>query len=359
MLDPTSKPDPVPFEKRPFFADETMLAYALSATQVRTKLTEPAVDGDPERLAILREVQRDLHDFEERFPGHEPCWRHAAWCEIYRLERMLAIIEPEDRLTTELARRLDEADEEKVPSANRLRKIVETVMPNSVDTGQTPPVFKPGGAARLRLLLLDVIEETQWHLKKKFTARAIQKKATYKVILAAISSFILFVLPYLIIIGKTVWEGDKFTIESWVGLPLWTALTAGLFGAFFSRLLFIQANWNILSLDELKDAREFSSIALRGIVGMTGAAVLYFFLHAKLIGGELFPDFHTVGLHQLGPAPADPNGGVALRLIFPNAQLALLVVWSFLAGFSERLVPSILKSTETTLSEASTGMRNK
>jgi hypothetical protein len=43
-----------------------------------------------------------------------------------------------------------------------------------------------------------------------------------------------------------------------------------------------------------------------------------------------------------------------LSLIFPNPQLALLVVWSFLAGFSERLVPSILQSTEVSLSESAT-----
>ena len=34
-----------------------------------------------------------------------------------------------------------------------------------------------------------------------------------------------------------------------------------------------------------------------------------------------------------------------------------LRVWSFLAGFSERLVPSILKSTETTLGQVSTRSR--
>jgi hypothetical protein len=202
-------------------------------------------------------------------------------------------------------------------------------------------------------MLLEVIEETQWHLKKKFTSRSIQKTVTYRVILATIGSFLLFIAPYLVIIAKMILEGDGFTVERWVGLPLWTALTAGLFGAFFSRLLYIQAKANVLSLDELKDAREFSSIILRGIVGMTGAAVVYFFLHAKLVSGELFPDFQAVGLQQSGPTSADAATSLAMRLIFPNAQLALVVVWSFLAGFSERLVPSILKSTETTLGQVS------
>jgi hypothetical protein len=334
-------------------ADETMLVYALSSVQVRARMIAPSASGDPEKKAVLDEVRRDLRLFERRFPGSDPQWKDVAWCEIYRLERMLAIIEPDDSLTVELTRRLDEADEEKVPSAGRLRKTVEALIQDSVDTSQTPPVLKPGGGARLRSMLLEVIEETQWHLKKKFTSRSIQKTVTYRVILATIGSFLLFIAPYLVIIAKMILEGDGFTVARWVGLPLWTALTAGLFGAFFSRLLYIQAKANVLSLDELKDAREFSSIILRGIVGMTGAAVVYFFLHAKLISGELFPDFQAVGLQQSGPTSADAATSLAMRLIFPNAQLALVVVWSFLAGFSERLVPSILKSTETTLGQVS------
>jgi hypothetical protein len=112
-------------------------------------------------------------------------------------------------------------------------------------------------------------------------------------------------------------------------------------------------NWNILSFDELKDAREFSSILLRGIVGMSGAVIVYFFLQSGLLGGELVPKFKDIHLLQRAP-DAENTGTVALRLVFPNPELALLVIWSFLAGFSERLVPSILQSTEATLGQAAT-----
>ena len=103
----------------------------------------------------------------------------------------------------------------------------------------------------------------------------------------------------------------------------------------------------------LKDARDFTSIFLRGAVGMTGAVVVYYFLLSGVIGGGLFPNFREIGLHQLSFMEKSADNvvpdAVALRLILPNIHLALLVVWSFLAGFSERLVPSILQSTEASV----------
>jgi hypothetical protein len=139
--------------------------------------------------------------------------------------------------------------------------------------------------------------------------------------------------------------------NTWAWLPLWTAVTAGFFGAMFSRLSFLQGNWNTFSVGAVKDARDFSSILLRGAVGMTGAVVVFYFLLSGVVEGALFPKFQELGIHQLtfqDPAKTAPDA-VPLSLILPNAQLALLVMWSFLAGFSERLVPSILQTTETSL----------
>jgi hypothetical protein len=126
-------------------------------------------------------------------------------------------------------------------------------------------------------------------------------------------------------------------------------LTAGLFGALFSRLLYLQSNWNVLSIGGLKDARDIWSIFLRGCVGMTGAVIVSFFLQSGIIAGGLFPDFSQIGMEEkLYPlVDKDPNGTLnSLHIIYPSKSLALLVVWSFLAGFSERLVPSILQETE-------------
>jgi len=48
---------------------------------------------------------------------------------------------------------------------------------------------------------------------------------------------------------------------------------------------------------------------------------------------------------------------VPMKMLFPSKDLALLIVWSFIAGFSEVLVPTILARTGEQLSSAATSER--
>ena len=84
-----------------------MLAHFLSALDVRIKSLDFEIDerGKP----ILDEVRDRLANFP--LVGSE----HSTWNEAYRLERLLALIEPASRLLAELTRRTQEAIEEGVP----------------------------------------------------------------------------------------------------------------------------------------------------------------------------------------------------------------------------------------------------
>jgi hypothetical protein len=78
------------------------------------------------------------------------------------------------------------------------------------------------------------------------------------------------------------------------------------------------------------------------IEGMLGAIVLYFLFRANLVSGDLFPKLNS----QSGPL--SPTADVqALNQLFSEPVPLLLVgakliIWSFIAGFSERLVPDML-----------------
>lgn len=157
------------------------------------------------------------------------------------------------------------------------------------------------------------------------------------VIVASFLALLFFVLFQLVPAaeGKYGWE---FPFRTYPGLLV--ALSAGFFGATFSMLLQSQRRTSdAVSLDDLRAASSWRTLIVRGSVGLGGAAILYFFFRSGLLDGNLWPNLTELAFEPL--VNAGPRGGLV-----PNQNWCLLVIWCFLAGFSETLVPSILSSTE-------------
>ncbi len=124
----------------------------------------------------------------------------------------------------------------------------------------------------------------------------------------------------------------------------YVALTAGLFGAAFSMMAQTKKRVEISTLENMRTNARFSMLFFRLGVGVGAAMILYFVFDTDFLGqGALTPNLPEVGFEVSMQTTAlfTSIGGLS-----PNRDLSLLMLWSFVAGFSEVLVPSILRQAE-------------
>lgn len=151
-------------------------------------------------------------------------------------------------------------------------------------------------------------------------------------------SSLLAVLLLVLVLNISASEEEQawgFVFRTYPGLVV--ALASGFFGATFSMLLQTQRRTAAASLDDLSSASSWRTLMVRSSVGLGGAAILYFFFRSGLLGGNLWPDLSKLSYEPLTNAA---------RGLVPNQHWCLLVIWCFLGGFSETLVPNILTRTE-------------
>ncbi len=345
--------------ERPEPANDTMLRYYLSELEVRALGREArAVVGNGNLLHT--EFKRRLGELVDPQTSRK-FTEDSAWTEAYRLQRIMALDEPPDTILPEMERQLDEARSEGIAAEPQLRAQFEATSAKTVDRTTNPPTVISGGEAALQAVLLNVMENIHWHNQRKFFARPLLKAYSKKIVGVAVAAFALLTLPYFYIYAmySLLYPDTPLPMQNMAWLPLYTAMASGIFGAAFSRLLYVQLNGPRLSLGEIKEGGSGQAILARCSVGMCGALFVFFFLQSGIAEGSLFPNFRTINIIDF-PAFTDTGEGTAgkdLRLILPSKSLSLLVVWCFLAGFSERLVPTILSSTETNLIEASKGVK--
>lgn len=169
-------------------------------------------------------------------------------------------------------------------------------------------------------LLTQLIKDLQWRHEVQQVQIAYAKSARIKTGLLFIGSFILFIFPKITQNLLVVQEGTR-------KYYILTALLSGWMGATFSMLLGLKKRISNSTLADLRIIRRLDFIIVRAIIGMCGGLLLFYFLEAGILSGSFLPDFNT---------------GVS-----DSKNFALLIIWCFLMGFSEKLLPDLLSKSES------------
>ena len=281
----------------------------------------------------------------------------SSWRDAYLAEQLLATLLPqpmvEQGIHSYLAKARDLLDQEAVAAYTR------------DENAATAPEAR-------RALLGDLLSSVQWAYGMRTMRRDCQRRAT----LTGSVYFLLSVLAFGVVIALSDLTGLTETITDFM-LP--HALAAGLLGASYSTLTSLKAQPDDMPIERYQTLCSRWYILSRILIGLCAALVLYFLLQAELVTGPLLPDITALvakaplldgrceALAQAIAASGGGGGGGgalcdalreevsgwdAERLLWLKNH-SLVVVYCFLAGFSEKLVPTLLANVERNMAARS------
>lgn len=296
---------------------------------------------------------KDAWDRVERLLTQEP----RNWTNAYAVEQLLVHLFDDGTVESELQVRAQEARGALRPS------LVDYYTAQIAKTDLVPD--------QRRALLGRIINDLQWRYTVNEVKRSYTKEITLKTGQLFIGSLLVFAFAVLL-----TWrfpDLQRFDVRLLV-----PAILAGCWGAAFSMLSSLRDRLAASDLDDLKLLRARWVLGSRLLIGAGAASVLYFFFVSGLVTGTAFPDFKAATSAQASavtPAPTSAATSAPTSTPTPTATstptsaptstptstpaavdsvawlkfFSLLVVWCFVAGFSERMIPGLLASTEARL----------
>jgi hypothetical protein len=239
-----------------------------------------------------------------------------SWQEACKAEQLMIALMTGKTLDAMLKRQILKVD--------RLGKDKEIVIQHYKDEYENAKTDRDKQAV-MRHLTQDI----QWHYEMRRMKQQYIHRAWLVVSFAFLISFVLFFSPKIFPFIKELLPLMKDARSS----DIFTAITSGALGASFSMLISLQARLEGSSLYVLETIQKAHYVFFRVFIGIGSGLIFFYFLQSGLLAGSIFPDWEEL------ERAADPSQRV-------QKDLGLLIVWCFLSGFSEQLLPNILSKTE-------------
>jgi hypothetical protein len=230
----------------------------------------------------------------------DPNKSDATWETLYEAEQRLATMMKDTQVKAEATRRFLEADKLGVQSSKTLKA--------NFDAAQT----LEDRLANFLCLLDD--------LQFRYVKRALDRK-TRKAIGKRLNYLgMILILPLVFTLLYVFFENQSPAVTKYHFIVV---IYFGMIGAYLSRMYAFQDTADTLDYDQLTSNFPLWSVFVRLIIGVIGAILIV----GGLLGGQLFP---TVPIKELwATTPFD----------VPTPDFAKLLIWSTIAGFSERFIP--------------------
>ncbi len=254
------------------------------------------------------------------------------WQEAYQAEALMIDLLPETELKVLWQRNLSDLNELPYEARVFYRVQADSDLPDD----------------QLRPLLRQLLHDLHWCREQNRVKRLHEGHTRRNVVLMFLFAFVLFFLPTILRLSFG-WTFDNLRLYY-----IFTAASAGFLGASFSQLFGLRNSLGSTKLEQAKAMSKLIYVLARAVIGAGAGLIMFYLLQSGLMEGVLFPQF-IQSIEQLTQLQAAMNGlaqstSLAVEqtlqlggLARPSQDLSLLIVWCLLAGFSEKLIPSLLE----------------
>jgi len=270
---------------------------------------------------IDQEIKDVVEELRKKRQDHSLTWNH-----LYTFELILSRLLPPERLAREVWN-----------LRARFRDVAGLKLYEAYLASKPPDLANQTEEKALRSDIEYLLDE----IYLRYAITPVNERARDRIssrIMAGILGGILLVV--FVILLNTLIKAE--------GEPLSATLLPVMFIGAMGGLVSMQQRYQSVSregdpIDNISQlTQNWSRLFLPAVNGAIFAVLLYMIIRGNLVQGQLFP--------QLQKPVENLEGGIQLKALFAQGkpasaiEYAKLIVWSFLAGFAERLVPDTLSS---------------